>query len=454
MKISLKVAVLVALAPFAASSQSIEITSVPPAGQGGYAVGLTHNVDRAIYGVAVYINVFGSWWTKPTFASPLTPINEDGSFSANITTGGQDACAQTVAAYIVPLNTDTGAIQASGQGTLPAALNNVSIAHVSVPKTTQTTIQFAGRMWTLKDTGNCQWGPGPNYFAGNQVRVDANGKLHLSITYTNNAWRCAELFLNEPLGCGTYRFDVETEVNSFPDPIVLGFFTWSDDADYSHREIDVEFSNGAVVGAPQNWQFVVQPYYVSRQRYRFSAPTAMTNSTHVFVWSTNLVSFTSYASRPTIATNSFVSRYGIEGSITGTLEFYPPGSAAIPAYTIGEFDVNSPTNLVVTDPSSYLMWPKFYRAWLETTYRTGTPPPFEGWSTQSGIPQPGNEAVHLNLWLFNGAAPGDTGQQYEVVISNFTFTPDSIDTEKLRPRLKLLKVQEFQKDILFTYPGN
>jgi len=42
--------------------------------------------------------------------------------------------------------------------------------------------------------------------------------------------------------------------------------------------------------------------------------------------------------------------------------------------------------------------------------------------TGSDVPKSGDERVHLNLWLFNGAAPTNA-LPVEVVISSFTFTP-------------------------------
>jgi hypothetical protein len=40
----------------------------------------------------------------------------------------------------------------------------------------------------------------------------------------------------------------------------------------------------------------------------------------------------------------------------------------------------------------------------------------------SDVPRSGDERVHLNLWLFNGAAPTNA-LPAEVVVSSFTFTP-------------------------------
>jgi hypothetical protein len=43
-----------------------------------------------------------------------------------------------------------------------------------------------------------------------------------------------------------------------------------------------------------------------------------------------------------------------------------------------------------------------------------------------GIPHPGDERVHLNLWLDAGRPPTDA-QPPEVVVRDFTFTPASAD---------------------------
>ena len=40
----------------------------------------------------------------------------------------------------------------------------------------------------------------------------------------------------------------------------------------------------------------------------------------------------------------------------------------------------------------------------------------------SDVPTHGDERVHLNLWLFNGAAPRD-GAPVDVTIESFQFTP-------------------------------
>ena len=51
--------------------------------------------------VSAYIEVNGTWWVKPYFAWPLTPIENNGTFDFDYTTGGIDQLAQKINAYVV-----------------------------------------------------------------------------------------------------------------------------------------------------------------------------------------------------------------------------------------------------------------------------------------------------------------------------------------------------------------
>ncbi len=104
-----------------ADSASLQFTSVPAYGSTNPLVGKVANVSTNAYHVALYIKVGAGWWTKPTFASPLTSIKSDGTFSANITTGGSDASATEIAAYLVPAG--YGVPLMSGGNSLPSILD-------------------------------------------------------------------------------------------------------------------------------------------------------------------------------------------------------------------------------------------------------------------------------------------------------------------------------------------
>ena len=74
--------------------------------------------------------------------------------------------------------------------------------------------------------------------------------------------------------------------------IVLGLFTWSDDPAYTYREMDVECSRGFAADT-NNAQFTVQPYNLSGHYSRYQVPTGLADSTHLFTWQSNSVSFQS-----------------------------------------------------------------------------------------------------------------------------------------------------------------
>ena len=58
---------------------------------------------------------------------------------------------------------------------------------------------------------------------------------------------------------------------------------------------------------------------------------------------------------------------------------------------------------------------------FEGNYFEVTPPAsalIHEWTKSGGVPEPGNETIRFNFWLFNGDAPTN-GLGNEVVISDF-----------------------------------
>src|SRR5262249_12600692 len=151
-------------------------------------------------------------------------------------------------------------------------------------------ITFAGHLWSVK-TSHGRVGPGPNYFSDstNNVWVDATGKLHMKITNTRGKWYCAEIVSAENFGYGTYRWYIDSPVDTLNPNVVLGLFTWSDNAAYNHREIDIEFSRWGAVNN-QNAQYVVQPYNLPQNIHRFNIPAGINTSMHSFNWQSTSVS--------------------------------------------------------------------------------------------------------------------------------------------------------------------
>src|ERR1051325_9360531 len=88
-----------------AASPAILLTNIPAYGSFTDLSGLVLGVEPAAHRVAVFIYVPGyGWVTKPTCADPLTSIQPDGSWTADITTGGSDHLATRVAALLVGTN--------------------------------------------------------------------------------------------------------------------------------------------------------------------------------------------------------------------------------------------------------------------------------------------------------------------------------------------------------------
>jgi hypothetical protein len=275
---------------------AIGFTYVPPYGSFDDLQGWTRCINPADYKVAVYIYVSG-WWTKPTFAEPLTPIGSDGNWTCDITTGGSDQLATKIAAFLVPNNYSPPPL--SGEQTLPAELYANAVAHAIVNRSGgPRTIEFSGYTWQVK-ASTSPVGPGPNYFSDRteDVWIDASGRLHLRIAYHNGRWYSTEVFTTVPLGYGTYTFTLASRVDLLDKNIVVGLFTWDDDAPaYNYREIDIEISRWGE-DAADNAQYVVQPWTRAGNRHWFNMILQEDASTHRFDWRGASIQFASWQGR-------------------------------------------------------------------------------------------------------------------------------------------------------------
>lgn len=175
------------------------------------------------------------------------------------------------------------------------------------------TIDFSGHRWTVKNSGAALWGPGPNVFsdAAANVWVDTQGRLHLAITNDNGVWKSAEVISQTSFGYGTYRFTLETDVAGLDPNVVLGLFTWNDNAAFYHREIDIEFARWGNRLDTTNAQYTVQPYTQAGNELRWALPTGYVNSTHSFVWSSRSVVFNSSSAGNPLQRWSFTRRAGV-----------------------------------------------------------------------------------------------------------------------------------------------
>jgi exo-beta-1,3-glucanase (GH17 family) len=81
----------------------------------------------------IFIGELGTWWVKPTAASPTVTPACDGSFSVDFTTGGIDERATKIRTYVIPTSY---APPVSGFGSeLPAALETNALARTETART-------------------------------------------------------------------------------------------------------------------------------------------------------------------------------------------------------------------------------------------------------------------------------------------------------------------------------
>lgn len=271
---------------------AIEFTYVPPYGSFEDLQGQVQCVEPADYKVAVYVYVSG-WWTKPYWDSPLTPIQDDDSWTCDITTGGTDQLATKITAFLVP-NGYNPPLMSGGQ-TLPTELFENAVASAMVEREPVfRKIEFSGYTWKVK-ASETPAGPGPNYFSDRveDIWVDENGQLHMRIVQRDGRWYCTEVFTEAPLGYGEYVFHVASRVDQLDENIVLGLFTWDDTApEHNYREIDIEFAKWGQA-ANDNAQYVVQPWHHAENMHRFNMELSGDDSTHGFDWRADRVFFQS-----------------------------------------------------------------------------------------------------------------------------------------------------------------
>ncbi len=281
------------------------------------------------------------WWVQPMSNQPFTPIDSDFTWQGATHLGTEYAALLVEEGYAPPSITDT--LPGQGGKILAIAKTAGQPSGAPAPKT----IRFSGYEWEVVETPTDSGGVLHNNSASN-VWTDDKGRLHLRIQRQGEDWTCAEVLMTRSLGYGVYSF-VFDELPPLESASVLGLFTWDPrEAGQNHREINVELSRW---GDPQtkNAQFVVQPYYVPANVFRFESPSGRV--AHSFHWEPGRVAF----------------RSGFRTSLT------PIANIAEHVFT-------------------------------------------------SGVPTPGGERVHINLYIF-GRTRTPQQKPVEVVIEKFEYLP-------------------------------
>ncbi len=242
-------------------------------------------------------------------------------------------------------------------------------------------VPFAGREWAIKVFKNSTWGPGNNYFTDhpNDIFIDDNGYLHLTITEREDKWWSSEVISQDTMGYGTYVWTVGRVPQNLDPMVVLGLFTWDSYTFQSdaNSEVDIEFSKWGDADQDTTLQYGVQPinfgpYYPERDDKPKVNPALWGDvSTHAFTWTDTLITWESWSG----------AEYG-NGS--------PQASWT--------FDLSNPARVKNENGNS---------------------------SNPVIIPAPGsNTNARMNLWLVQGADNGPVFPfRTEIVIQDFKYTP-------------------------------
>jgi hypothetical protein len=309
---------------------SIEFTTVPEADWG--SSGLVEKIAGRAKGFKpgqriVLFAKSGFWWIQPTDRAPYTPIERDSTWRNSVHLGMEYAALLVEPGYSLPPALNMDALPGKGSGVVAVATVRAQPGPLAPKK-----IQFSGYEWNVRQMPSDGGGASHPNSASN-VWTDAKGWMHLRIVRDGSEWSGAEVSLSRSLGYGSYSFVVQ-RAPRFEPATVLGLFTYDHlEPGPNHREMDIELSQWGD-SAIKNAQFVVQPYFVPANVFRFMSPTGVT-LTHSFVWEAGRVSYNTIdESAPTgrrvVAEHVFTSGIASPSEETVHLNFYVYGRSRTP----------------------------------------------------------------------------------------------------------------------------
>lgn len=159
---------------------------VPPYGSSDELEVQVTGILPANYQLATYIQVFGSWWTKPTFANPTVAINPDGTARIVIVSGGYDPEAANIVVYLIPSSVVPPQADGGGLPTIAGTVATLQIARtpgsISGTITDAQGFPIAGAVVSDPVLGTAISGPDGKYSFYN---ITASGTATLTVTATN-----------------------------------------------------------------------------------------------------------------------------------------------------------------------------------------------------------------------------------------------------------------------------
>lgn len=306
------------------SKPAIQFTQLPEAGIGGpkQLQGIAGTVTAAQPGQQIILYAkAGTWWIQPFARRFSTTIQPDQTW-ANQTHLGSDYAALLVDSTYKP-KPNIKDLPAPGNGVVAIAIApGKPGATADAPKPHY--VSFSGYEWLVTQTPIDNAGVLFDHRLAN-VNVDTQGQLHLRISREGSKWTCSDVKLPRPLGYGDYSFWLD-----LPKPLepaaVFRLNTWDEDeAGQNHREIDIELSQWGDPAA-KNAQFVIQPYYVPANSFRFQLPAGP--SRHSFRWRQGSVEFRTEGA--TTASHRFTSGVPDAGAESVHMQFCVYGKSRVP----------------------------------------------------------------------------------------------------------------------------
>jgi hypothetical protein len=246
--------------------------------------GYAHNIDPAKIKVVIYV-LTDRWYVQRFVSAPFTDISADGSWTSPTHSWQRIAILLVDPAKYIPAATET---------TNPA-LDAGVLAWTEYPPG-PVSVSFSGRKWGIKETGGVptdQFDPGPNLWSNNPAVVNvADDGLHLKIVQVSGMWECAEVYLLESLGYGTYTVQVGSHLDHLLDQntVAAPLSIYAAPG----QELDNEYSGmGGLIPKPYDAQFVIQPYAVLGNVQQYVQPSTPQFTSQV-EWHRDRVTFRSW----------------------------------------------------------------------------------------------------------------------------------------------------------------
>jgi hypothetical protein len=289
---------------------SVVFTKLPPAGEGSPE--RLDSIEGRVTGAQpgqriVLFAKSGLWWEQPLAGQPFTPIRADSTWK-NVTHPGSAYAALLVDSSFRPPPTVDALPEKGGAVLAVAIASGPQLARPLIK-----TLQFSGYEWQIRQTASDHGGTRNLYDPAN-AWTDSRGFLHLRIAGQPNHWTSAEVDLIRSLGYGTYRFTVR-DVSHLEPAVVFSMLTWDENS--PPREMDIEISRWGEVTS-KNAQYVIQPYYVPANTFRFMVPAGLV--TYTLRWEPGRALFrtgrghTPNENSTTIAEHVFTSGVTLPGS--------------------------------------------------------------------------------------------------------------------------------------------